>query len=164
MSQTFWQIVEAAKASAGADPDARPQALAVQLGPLTLDSLGAFQRTYEALLQRANRWDLWGVAHLMNGGASDDGFKYFRDWLISEGRSVYERALTDPDSLASFPVREYFELEQFGYAASRVFAAKGGGELDRGFNVELAVPTGKEWKEAELPALLPRLAAKFLAR
>jgi Protein of unknown function (DUF4240) len=162
--QTFWRIVEAAKTSASANLDARPQALEAQLSPLDLESLGAFQRTYEGFLLRANRWDLWGAAYLMNGGCSDDGFKYFRDWLISEGRSTYEQALTNPESLASFPVREYFELELFGYAASKVFARKGGGELDRDFNVELAVPVGKEWKESDLPAMFPKLAAKFLAK
>ena len=159
--QTFWRIIVAAKNAAGGDVNARPKALEVQLGSLDLAALEAFQRTYEALLLKANRWDLWGAAYLMNGGCSDDGFKYFRDWLISEGRDIYEKALADPASLASFPVREYFELESFGYAASKVFARKGGGELDRDFAVEIAVPAGREWKEADLPAMFPQLAAKF---
>jgi len=161
--QIFWGIVEAAKSQAGANLNARPQALEIQLSTTDLASLGAFQRTYENLLLRANRWDLWGAAYLMNGGCSDDGFKYFRDWLISEGRNTYEDTLADPDSLASFAVREYFGLESFGYAASKVFARKGGGELERDFKVELAVPMGKEWSESELPAMFPKLAAKYLA-
>ena len=36
----------------------------------------------------------------MNGGGSDDGFEYFQGWLIAHGRSVFEAALLDPDSLA----------------------------------------------------------------
>jgi hypothetical protein len=158
---TFWQIIEAAKSVAGRDYDARPSALEVQLGSLDLGALGAFQRRYEGYLLQAHRWDLWGAAYLMNGGCSDDGFKYFRDWLISEGRGIYEGALANPESLADFPPREYFELESFGYAALKVFAHKGGGELERDFQVELAAPTGKEWKESELAAMFPKLASKY---
>jgi hypothetical protein len=162
--KTFWKIVDAAKSQVGANFQARPQALETQLGVLTLDSLAEFQRTYESMLLRANRWDLWGAAYLMNGGCSDDGFKYFRDWLISEGRDTFDRALAEPDSLASFPSREYFELESFGYAASKVYKRKGGGELERDFNVEIAVTAGSEWKESDLPKMFPKLAAKYLSR
>lgn len=38
---------------------------------------------------------------------------------------------------------------------------KSGGELERDFNVELAPPTGEAWQEADLPALLPQLSAKY---
>jgi hypothetical protein len=162
--QIFWELVDAAKAAAGPNHDSRPAQLELRLTPLDLVALGAFQRRYEAYLLRANRWDLWGAAYLMNGGCSDDGFKYFRDWLISEGRDVYEGALADPESLAAFPRREYFELESFGYAASKAFARKGGGELQRDFNVELAAPAGKEWKESDLSAMFPKLAAKYLSK
>jgi hypothetical protein len=43
---------------------------------------------------------LWAAAFVINGGCSDDGFEYFRGWLITRGREVFERALADPDSLA----------------------------------------------------------------
>jgi hypothetical protein len=163
--QAFWKIVEAVKASTGSDFDARPHALEIALTPLDLESLQAFQRTYESLLVRANRWDLWGAAYLMNGGCSDDGFKYFRDWLISEGQHTYEKALAEPDSLSAIPKRDYFDLELYGYAASKVYAQKGGGELERDFlQVELAAPEGREWQEPELPAMFPKLAAKYRPR
>ncbi|GAA1585730.1 hypothetical protein GCM10009678_80400 [Actinomadura kijaniata] len=59
------------------------------------------------MLTESYRGDLWGAAYLINGGASDDGFDYFRGWLVSQGRAVYEAALADPDSLAAVPkVRE----------------------------------------------------------
>jgi len=37
------------------------------------------------------------------GGASDDGFEYFRGRLVAQGRAVYDQAVTDPDSLAGLP-------------------------------------------------------------
>jgi len=161
---TFWRLVEGAKAKAGQTIDARPPALARELGSLSLAELAAFQKRYERYLVLANTWELWGAAYLMNGGSSDDGFKYFRDWLISEGRDVFVRAVADPDSLSTAASQEYFELEAFGYAALKVYELKGGGEPERDFSVELAAPTGKEWKESDLPAILPKLAARFNRR
>jgi hypothetical protein len=157
----FWALVAAVRAAAGNNLDARPAVLARVLGTLSLADLSAFQKRYESYLLLANRWDLRGAAYLMNGGSSDDGFKYFRDWLISEGQEIYQQALADPDSLSSAPSQEYFELEAYGYAAQKMYAAKGGGELDCDFNVELSTPTGIEWKDSDLPTMFPKLAARF---
>lgn len=157
----FWTIVEKSKAAAGVDLNRRPAALELILVSLSLDAIQAFQKQYEQQLLKANRWDLWGAAYVMNGGCSDDGFRYFRDWLISEGRQLFESALAAPDSLAALPRREYFELELFGSAASKASAKKGSGELDRDFKAELTQPQGKEWKESDLPRLFPKLASKY---
>ena len=115
-----------------------------------------FWSLVEQLLLKANTWKLWAAAYVMNGGCSDDGFRYFRDWLISEGRALFERAVKDPDALSAVPRRESFDLESFGYAALYAHEKKGGGELERDFNVELDA-----WQEADLPALLPKLSATY---
>jgi hypothetical protein len=47
---------------------------------------------------------LWAAAYLINGGCSDDGFEYFRGWLIAQGREVFERVVADPDALAELPI------------------------------------------------------------
>lgn len=46
----------------------------------------------------------WQAAYLINGGCSDDGFEYFRGWLLTQGREVFERAVALPDTLADLPV------------------------------------------------------------
>jgi hypothetical protein len=48
----------------------------------------------------------------MNGGCSDDGFEYFRAWLLAQGRDTFEKALEDPDTLAALEDPEG-ELEEF---------------------------------------------------
>ena len=160
--QQFWQLIDAAKTEAGSDVEARPALLAAQLGMLEPALIQAFQQRYEVLLLEANRWDLWGAASLMNGGGSDDDFKYFRDWLISEGEQTFRNALRDPDSLVSFGQRDHFGLESYGYAALEAYAARGAGEIGRDDAVEDAALMGEEWDEDELPAMLPRLAVMHL--
>ncbi len=159
----FWAFIAAARDAAGDDVDDRVGGLEQVLLTQHPDDVAAFQAKYDELLARAYRWDLWGAAYLMNGGCSDDGFRYFRDWLISEGEAAYEAALADPDSLADVAQDEEFELESFGYVAAEVHEQMTDAPLPRGSITDPASPAGQEWDEDELPALLPRLARKFAA-
>jgi hypothetical protein len=99
-----WQLVEQARADTGGDDAeavaARMTALLARRGPAGIVALA--QPLWE-LLASSYRADLWAAAYLVNGGASDDGFEYFRGWLVAQGRDVYEQALADPDSLAAVP-------------------------------------------------------------
>ena len=159
--EEFWSIVDAARRAAGSETEARVRELQNLLSPLETPALQGFQNRYDEMIIKSHRWDLWGAAYLMNGGCSDDGFRYFCHWLISEGRDTFERALAEPDSLADLPRQHSFELESFAYVALKLFEAKGGGELERDFTVELTMPAGEEWSEDDLPALHPRLAEKY---
>lgn len=160
-SDTFWSIIDGVHARAGNDLDARIELLQAEMAKRSRDEIQAFQRQYDRQIAASFRWDLWGAAYVMNGGCSDDGFRYFRDWLISEGRTTFEAAMKSPDSLADLPKVELAENESFGYAALEAYAAKGGGELDRDMSTEAAEPQGKPWEEEDLPRLFPRLSKKY---
>jgi hypothetical protein len=156
-AEKFWVIVDAVRKGAGKDTDARVDKLRENLSGLSAEELQQFQNVYDEQIRRSYRWDLWGAAYLMNGGCSDDGFRYFRDWLVSEGRVVFEKALANPDSLADLPRADMAELELFGYVALELFEEKATGELDRDFSTEIAAPVGEQWDEEQLPSLFPRL-------
>lgn len=83
-----------------ADPDGVADSLTKALGELAPEEIAGFGVELERLLAASYRQDLWGAAYLINGGASDDGFDYFRGWLLAQGRETWEAALADPDSLA----------------------------------------------------------------
>ena len=93
----FWEHVRATKR---VDPEEHAEQLAARLAKLPEGDILDFVHHWDAASARAYRRDLWGAAYLVNGGCSDDGFQYFRWWLILQGREVYEAALADPDSLA----------------------------------------------------------------
>jgi len=139
----FWTFIAAARDAAGDDVDDRVNGLEQVLLTQHPEDVAAFQDKYDELLARAYRWDLWGAAYLINGGCSDDGFRYFRDWLISEGEAVYEDALAD--------------------LAAEVYEQMRDAPLPRGSSAEPASPAGQEWREDDLPALFPRLARRFAA-
>src|SRR5262245_61458867 len=125
----FWQIIELAAQSAQ-HRDAHVKALRTALCELSLEEVISFEVAFRRYLNAAYTYDLWGAAYVINGGCSDDGFEYFRRWLVSRGRDVYEAALANPDSLAQLDVQTdvsgVWEFEQIYYVALDVFKEKGG--------------------------------------
>ncbi len=125
-----------------------------------------FERIYRTLHRDAHRFDIEGAGYLINKGLGDDGFVYFRAWLISRGRHVYERAMADPDSLADVAEARENEIEDevFGYAVYMAYRDTYGKELDSNGPFDEAEPRGTRWfDEADLVDLLPRLWAQWLA-
>ena len=79
----FWKIVEE---SYRPDPIDHFEALKECLEKLTWPEIIEFQARFDEAITVANSLALWGAAHLINGGCSDDGFRDFRVWLV--GRDV----------------------------------------------------------------------------
>ncbi|HZC98881.1 MAG TPA: DUF4240 domain-containing protein [Actinomycetes bacterium] len=99
----FWTLIEAARAAGGGDCRQQTAHLVAALRQRPVDDILALDRILYELLAKSYRWDLWGAAYLINGGCSDDGFDYFRGWLLAQGRATWEAAVRDPDSLAAHP-------------------------------------------------------------
>ncbi|GAA1969235.1 DUF4240 domain-containing protein [Kitasatospora viridis] len=117
----FWQIIDEARDAADGDPEEQADLLVERLVQLTPDEVIDFARLFEARFQRAYTRELWGAAHLLLGGASEDTFDYFRCWLIAQGREVFEGAVHQPDDLADlvpdFDEEEDGDAEEIGFAA-----------------------------------------------
>ncbi|MGX6608084.1 DUF4240 domain-containing protein [Micromonosporaceae bacterium Da 78-11] len=101
----LWNVVEAARRALPGRPDAEDviEKMTELLAELPPAEIAAYQQPLWDLMARSYRDKLWAAAYVVNGGASDDGFDYFRGWLIAQGRAVFEQAITDPDSLAGHP-------------------------------------------------------------
>lgn len=99
--QTFWKLIETARA------DAEPGGVAARAAELLAQRPAGDSRRPAGVVGPAGesyRAPLWAAAYLINGGCSDDGFDYFRGWLLTQGEAVFTAALADPDSLADHPL------------------------------------------------------------
>jgi hypothetical protein len=96
----FWQFIDKARAAANGNLEQLHSALNEQAKSLSDDEVLALHQHIWSFLARSYQSKLWAAAYLINGGCSDDGFDYFRGWLIAQGREVYFAALENPDSLA----------------------------------------------------------------
>jgi hypothetical protein len=62
-------------------------------------------------------------SYIIDGGCSDDGFEYFRCWLISRGKKLFYKAKSKSGSLITL-VKEnegYMNLKDFGMWQSMHF-------------------------------------------
>jgi len=165
----FWRLIEEAKAKSGGDCEEQKEALIQGLKQLPPEDIVGFARFFSESIISAYRWDLWGAAVLINGGASDDGFEYFCRWLIAQGRATFEGALADPDALADLLPGDiewgdaWLECEEIGYAAMDSYQEVRGQELDYAdFPHYPGEPVGVKWSsDEELDAMLPRIRAKL---
>lgn len=126
----FWAIVAKSLQDAD-DQDAQEQSLLQQLGQLSPADMIGFRLRTDKLLYDSYNAAFWCAGYIMNGGCSDDGFEYFRNWVISRGRDVYYKAMENPDTLASQIDEdiESYEFESFWYVALEAFEKKTGKDL-----------------------------------
>lgn len=172
---TYWKIIDSVKGRG--DENTHSHRLARELEQLSNEQLVQFYVFYQAALDRANSGDLWAAGALLNGGhVSDDGFEYFRNWLIAQGSSVYRLAVSEPDSLAAIEVElqdglPTAEWESFGRIPSEVFDKKGVVDtnlyrvaeplLMSATSTKPAVFDGSAYSDETMAARLPKLWEKY---
>jgi len=171
----FWQLIESSKAASVDDCDRQADALTTLLLELPTTAIVAFDRLFEHYADQAYRNDVWAAAYIIQGGCSDDGFEYFRRWLIGQGEAVYTAALRDPESLLSVvtshnqgnPFLRFedapflrLECEPLGYVADQAYEQKTGSEMPRPPRPQVEL-IGQHWGDEDLPAMFPKLWAAF---
>ena len=170
----FWEHIQASRR---VDPEAHQERLAKRLAKLPVAEILDFDHWWEVALAESYHWNLWGAAYVINGGCSDDGFDYFRGWLILQGRDVFEAAVKHPDSLSDV-VEPDEEYESEGRPAwDAWFAATKTEQDEAGYDKLIAAlkarypkppkkrGMGRQWDfddDAARRKRFPRLAAMYL--
>lgn len=194
----FWQIVERARATAGpaadrAQRDGQPspvtEALVAELTRLPLREIVEFDFVFDEVRAEADSWDVCAACWIIEYGfLSDDGFSDFCAGLAGMGRSTFEAAIADPDSLAGHPAVQEISTspdhslwigdEELLYAANRAYERLTGDseafwEATEALERSVAPATGSaepergRWDlvdEGEWQRRLPKLGAMFLAQ
>ena len=124
----FWQFIERTKEESYGDQEKQIALLREQLAPLPLEELQSFDQILDELRYESYRPLLWAAAYLMNGGCSDDGFEYFRGWLITQGVAVFSQAVDNPDTLADvIPSQQIdYECEEILSLAQGIYHERAG--------------------------------------
>lgn len=182
---TFWDVIEAARAGAAEASQPFDEILVERLANRPKQEILEYAERFDELHDALYRWDVWAAAYLIGGGCSDDSFIDFRAGVIALGREWYQRVAAAPDSLAAHPdviqaanVRDRPEAlfyEDVNYVASGAFEQITG-DADafyeawsnfRGADTESGnvVDMGDDFDfddDEEMSRRLPRLAALFL--
>lgn len=148
----FWELLEPGRR----DPDPKNQ-LRAALMKLEPEELEAFQARLDAVFERANQWALRSAVALIERDDGDERFDQFRFGLIMRGKTIYDAALRDPDSLAYAEVKADPDA---GYLAFDVYEMKKGCDMPRPDSPR-PPPTGTRWNANEIGRRLPKLSAKY---
>lgn len=158
-----WAVVESVRVHAEDSMKLR-RALRRVAKPWRADEALGFSLRMSELMNLAYTHELWGAAYVINGGSSDDGFLYFRAWLILRGRGVFEVALRDPDSLVDHVGEtQDHEAEFLLYVPADIYFKVTGRPLPQVPPAEsqFGSPRGQPWAEDDLPRRYPRLHARL---
>ena len=159
----FWNLVDRVHTTSGGDMEKKCELLKKELKRLPVPEIRSFQNHFDDAMDAAYRWDLWGAAFVINGGCSDDGFTDFRATLISMGRTIYQNALTSPESLADLEVEEGEDLvfEGFQYVPTTALEEIAPEVETTRAKRHPAEPAGTPWDEDAVYKLFPKLAEKY---
>ena len=91
--EEFWNLVD--RTGSGQNPEGHSEAIQRQLSERPPGEIQDFDRLMGTLEAASYTWEIWGAAYLINGGCSDDGFDYFRGWLILQGKTVFEKGSSE---------------------------------------------------------------------
>lgn len=117
--QHFWEIIELSHKGKNLKP---------LLMKLSEDEIMGYNYWWLYFNNVSYRQDLWAVAYTVMGGCSDDGFDYFRFWLVARGKKVFFDSVENPDLLCNefdnLPDEEYPLQEDLDYIQKEVFEEK----------------------------------------
>lgn len=161
--EKFWQLIQLVHEQVSGDMESKCEAIGMAIRALSSEEAITFSAFFDDMMDRAYTWPLWGAAYVMSGGCSDDAFTDFRSSLISRGKQSFDKAISNPDSLASEEFDEdawYFE--GFQYAITEGVEAVVGTTPQRR-KPHPDEPSGEPWDEdpEELKDKYPNLWAAF---
>jgi hypothetical protein len=171
----FWNVIERARSSATNTVEI-PDRLVDGLSGMPDAQIIGFGLRFRECMDWSFDARLWLAAVVLLGGCGDDAFSDFRGWLIAQGRSAFESALAEPDSLAQLPSFEgtdgYPRLEKMLYVDKNAFLKRAGShDFETVCRYEQLLPRRQHpaLKSRELIHMsyeqakghLPQLAARF---
>ena len=158
----FWELIEAARKNGGT-VDEHIARLTESLAGFKASQIKAFEKLLFEALARANHYDLWALAFLVQDGCSDDAFEAFRAWLVLQGRQAFDLALVEPSRfLREHAVTSNAAAEALLEVPATAYEWRSRKVL-KSAKRRLIRIQGKAWEEEDLPVRFPELVAQIQA-
>jgi hypothetical protein len=178
----FWDIIDTAFLKGAFNNKVKEQVIMDRLIQLTPEQIQEFEIIFQEMNKQASTWELYAAQTIIEGGSSDDRFFYFRCWIISLGKTNFDRAISNPDHLASLDLSSlnprgyyYCQFEELISMSDRAYEIVTQKDPDTDLSFPRAVATerglfydsntdmsGTEWKSnEELSGIAPLLYKKY---
>lgn len=165
----YWKII--AESTKHTDRNEQYEYIKKRLKDLSPQEIIGFQLRTDKFMADTYTSELWCAGYVINGGCSDDGFDYFRGWIISRGKEVYYNAKDNPDSLINVSdlACDDCDFEEMLSLGRDAFEEKTGKELDDYVPGDVHSSMGysemqfnwEEDDEESMKRICPKLYAKF---
>ena len=165
--EVFWELIGKARGvSEDGDDSEVLEDLKLRLLGFSQVNVFKFHKILLDLCVPLHSSETWAVGHIVSGNLSDDGFHYFKPWIVLQGEEFYRAFLSSP-SKAMLGVEQatQIEFEEMLLLAEEVFSEQGW-SLERleKFKAPVLPELNLEWETEELPARYPDLWAKFIGK
>lgn len=171
----FWKIINYASEVAGEDQEKEQQLIIQKLSEYPAEQIVDFELIFTKKLIAINDFEILAAATIIEGSITDDGWLYFKCWLVSRGETIYNETIKNPEYLASVTqMGVVADFESMLYVSTEAYKkSTGKTEVDESFPREIAFKkglnyesdgarmVGKDWKPEDLPKLYPKLWNKF---
>ncbi len=126
----FWNIIEQSLKQSTSDEE-QEENLVREVAKLSPQEMIGFRLKIDQLLYDSYNPEMWCAGYIIGGGCSDDGFEYFRNWVISRGKDVYYQAKENPDTLIQVisENQEEYDFESLWYVSIEAFGRRTGKDL-----------------------------------
>lgn len=162
----FWRIIELSLQRS--EGNLKQQLIELETELLKLSSLEIvqFNNKFIALFNQAYHWDIWGACETISSGGCGDTYfcDSFLPWLIIQGKTTFQNAIINPESLAKLNPQDFFsneaDMESIDSVPNRAHRKKFGHIVPVGINYSFD-EKGERWSEENLPNKYPKLWEKF---
>lgn len=118
----FWAIIEKSLKETNNQEDQEIYLISALEKESPQEMLGFRLRT-DKLMYDSYTSNLWCANYIISNGVADDGFDYFRCWLISRGKDAFYKVQENPEYLINLVENEpkTYDFEGFWYVAMNAF-------------------------------------------
>lgn len=156
----FWELIDDSRKETETKDDFL-EVLSKKLEGFKPSELKRFQKLVLTYQNQLNHWDIWALAYIVRRGCGDDCFDYFRLWVVSKGKEVFE-AVKNNDSIK---FRKIFAdedptFEEFEYLTEEIYEEITDKEMKQP-SVRASKIKGEEWDEDKICDDYPELCKIF---
>ena len=126
----FWKIIEISKSKSLGNYEKQQSELEKELTKLTANEVLEFDNKFRTLRGEIYNWSFWAAAYIINGGCSDDCFSDFRGWLIGQGKSIFESAVQNIETLSQLKHTNDGDWEGLSYIPTDIYEKKTGNDTE----------------------------------
>ena len=155
----FWDIIEIARNNSENNSEFI-EVLSNNLESFKATEIRRFEKIFLTKFEELNYWEIWALAYIVQRGCGNDGFDYFKSWVISKGQKAFETIKDlDVNKLKTF-FDEDSQLEEMLNLAENVYELKTGA-LMQPVIVKKQRLLGKKWSEENIESEFPILCKIF---